>query len=90
MHDGIKLITSYIFEVWLFLGVTLVVMPIALVYLTFLYRKYIGNKLIMNDANSKLQYINQNGFMALNNLTHNVMFMLSHLTNQGILFQLNN
>jgi len=54
-------------------------MPIALVYLTGLYRKYIGNK----SLNAQPQSNQQDGIMGLKNLEHNVMFMLSHLTNQG-------
>ena len=53
-------------------------MPIALVYLTGLYRKYIGSNAVQPQGNQ------QDRIMRLKNLEHNVMFMLSHLTNQGI------
>ena len=70
-------------QVWLCLGITLIALSPVLSFLSGFYRKY-----IKPAANKQINRNNNKPAMSVVNfadILHNSSFLLSHITNQGIL-----
>jgi hypothetical protein len=70
-------------QVWLCLGICLVILPPILSFLSSFYRNYIRNAAPTGANTTNLNLVNRTSIVNFVSILHNSSFLLSNITYQG-------